>query len=171
MHPDLEKLIVLQAHDVEAKRLRDEMVALPKQVAALETKANGQFIGRELKVGRFLQRDKILEEPADFRWPVGPVVATGELSAERRAVLEPASAQPVKVRMADLEMMGSIRRVDLPIVELLEDVLENRVGEAFGQLFFYNPRVKPTPGPLVEGFRRPPLRSGLLSPSTKGQFS
>ena len=39
MHPDLEKLIVLQGHDVEAKRLRDEMVALPKQVAALETKA------------------------------------------------------------------------------------------------------------------------------------
>jgi len=39
MHPDLEKLIVLQAHDVEAKRLRDEMTALPKHVAALETKA------------------------------------------------------------------------------------------------------------------------------------
>jgi hypothetical protein len=39
MHPDLEKLIVLQAHDVEAKRLRDEMVALPKHVAVLETKA------------------------------------------------------------------------------------------------------------------------------------
>jgi predicted nucleic acid-binding Zn-ribbon protein len=39
MHPDLEKLIVLQTHDIEAKRLRDEMVALPKQVAALESKA------------------------------------------------------------------------------------------------------------------------------------
>ena len=39
MHPDLEKLIVLQAHDVEVKRLRDEMIALPKHVAALETKA------------------------------------------------------------------------------------------------------------------------------------
>jgi predicted nucleic acid-binding Zn-ribbon protein len=39
MHPDLEKLIVLQSHDVEAKRLRDEMTALPKHVAALETKA------------------------------------------------------------------------------------------------------------------------------------
>ena len=39
MHPDLEKLIALQAHDIEAKRLRDEMVALPKHVAALETKA------------------------------------------------------------------------------------------------------------------------------------
>ena len=39
MHPDLEKLIMLQAHDVEAKRLRDEMAALPKHVATLETKA------------------------------------------------------------------------------------------------------------------------------------
>jgi uncharacterized protein len=38
MHPDLEKLIVLQAHDVEAKRLRDEIAALPKHVASLETK-------------------------------------------------------------------------------------------------------------------------------------
>ena len=32
MHPDLEKLIVLQRHDVEAKQLRDELVALPKMV-------------------------------------------------------------------------------------------------------------------------------------------
>lgn len=39
MHPDLEKLIGLQAHDVEAKRLRDEMIALPKHVASLEAKA------------------------------------------------------------------------------------------------------------------------------------
>src|ERR1700677_4385492 len=39
MHPDLEKLIVLQALDLEAKRLRDEMTALPKHVAALVAKA------------------------------------------------------------------------------------------------------------------------------------
>ncbi len=39
MHPDLEKLIVLQTHDIEAKRLRDEIATLPKQVAALETRA------------------------------------------------------------------------------------------------------------------------------------
>jgi predicted nucleic acid-binding Zn-ribbon protein len=39
MHPDLEKMIVLQAHDIEAKRLRDEMTALPKHVATLEAKA------------------------------------------------------------------------------------------------------------------------------------
>jgi predicted nucleic acid-binding Zn-ribbon protein len=39
MHPDIAKLIVLQRYDAEAKRLRDEIAALPKQVAALETKA------------------------------------------------------------------------------------------------------------------------------------
>jgi predicted nucleic acid-binding Zn-ribbon protein len=38
MHPDLEKLIVLQRHDVEAKRLRDELAAVPKRVAGLEAK-------------------------------------------------------------------------------------------------------------------------------------
>jgi uncharacterized protein len=38
VHPELAKLIVLQRHDVEAKRLRDELGALPKQVAALEAK-------------------------------------------------------------------------------------------------------------------------------------
>jgi predicted nucleic acid-binding Zn-ribbon protein len=39
MHPDLEKLIALQGLDIEAKRLRDEMAALPKHVAGLQTKA------------------------------------------------------------------------------------------------------------------------------------
>ena len=39
MHPDLEKLIVLQGLDAEAKRLRDEIAALPKHVAALDAKA------------------------------------------------------------------------------------------------------------------------------------
>jgi predicted nucleic acid-binding Zn-ribbon protein len=39
MHPDLEKLMALQALDLEAKKLRDEMAALPKHVAALDTKA------------------------------------------------------------------------------------------------------------------------------------
>jgi predicted nucleic acid-binding Zn-ribbon protein len=38
VHPELAKLIVLQRHDVEAKRLKDELAALPKQVAALEAK-------------------------------------------------------------------------------------------------------------------------------------
>lgn len=59
---------------------------------ALEAEAQGQFIGRQLKVGRFLQRDKRFEEPGNLRRPIGPVVAPGELGAERRAVLQPATA-------------------------------------------------------------------------------
>ncbi len=38
MHKDLERLIVLQRLDVDAKRLKDEMAALPKMVAALAAK-------------------------------------------------------------------------------------------------------------------------------------
>jgi len=39
MHPDLAKLVVLQEFDIEAKRLRDQIAALPRQVAALELKS------------------------------------------------------------------------------------------------------------------------------------
>ncbi len=39
MHPDLAKLMELQKLDLEAKRLRDEIAALPRQVALLETRA------------------------------------------------------------------------------------------------------------------------------------
>jgi predicted nucleic acid-binding Zn-ribbon protein len=39
MHPDMEKLMALQLLDLDAKKLRDEIAALPRHVAALETKA------------------------------------------------------------------------------------------------------------------------------------
>lgn len=54
---------------------------------ALETEADVQFIGHQLKVGRFLQGDKIFEELAGLRWPIWPVVAPGELGAELCAIL------------------------------------------------------------------------------------
>ncbi len=46
---------------------------------AFETEAGGQFIRHQLKVGRFLQRDKIFEELCGLRWPIWPVATTGEL--------------------------------------------------------------------------------------------
>jgi hypothetical protein len=67
-------------------------------------------------------------------------------------------------------VLGGFCAVNLSVVKLLEDVLEKGAGEAFGQLIFSQFRMNPE-CPLVEGLRRPPLRSGLLSPSTKGQFS
>jgi len=59
---------------------------------AFETEAGGQFIRHQLKVGRFLQRDKIFKELGGLRWPIWPVATTRELGAELGAVLPPASA-------------------------------------------------------------------------------
>jgi predicted nucleic acid-binding Zn-ribbon protein len=46
MNPDLEKMIVLQAFDVEARRLSDEIAALPKRVAQLA--AEGDAASKQL---------------------------------------------------------------------------------------------------------------------------
>jgi hypothetical protein len=54
---------------------------------ALETKADVQLLGHELKMGRFLQRDKFFEELAGFRRPIWPVATAGEPSTELSAVL------------------------------------------------------------------------------------
>jgi uncharacterized protein len=59
MHPDLEKLIVLQGLDVEAKRLREEMAALPKHVAALETKAKAT-LGQRAVVVDLIAKEEVL---------------------------------------------------------------------------------------------------------------
>ena len=56
---------------------------------AFEFEAGGQFIGHQLKVGRFLQLDKIFEELAGFRRPSWPVAATGESGTELCGVLQP----------------------------------------------------------------------------------
>ena len=71
--------------------------------------------------------------------------------------------------MADVEQVGGFCAVDLPVVKLLEDELEKGTGQAFGQLFFSQLRMA-SACPLVEGLRRPPLRSGLLNPATQGSF-
>ncbi len=84
--------------------------------------------------------------------------------------LEETGAKPVKVGAADLKLKGGIRNVDQPLIELTEDLLEKQVGEAFGELFFLIAPSQTNGCPLVEGFRRPSLRSGLLNPSTKGEF-
>jgi uncharacterized protein len=59
MHPDLEKMIVLQGLDVEAKRLREEMAALPKHVAGLETKAKATVGQRAVVVGLIAKEEAL----------------------------------------------------------------------------------------------------------------
>jgi predicted nucleic acid-binding Zn-ribbon protein len=51
MHPDMERLMALQRLDVEAKRLRDEIAALPKHVGGLEAKAKTLTAQRAVVLG------------------------------------------------------------------------------------------------------------------------
>ena len=103
---------------------------------ALETQAGFQFIGHKLKVGWLLKRQELLEEADGFRRPVRPMVATRELGGEAGAFLEEAGAEPVKVGAADLELEGGLCEVDLPLIKLLEDLLEKQVGKALCDLLF-----------------------------------
>ena len=59
MHPDLAKLMELQKLDLEAKRLRDEMTALPKLVAQLETRAKAT-VGQRAVVLDLLAKEEAL---------------------------------------------------------------------------------------------------------------
>jgi len=84
------------------------------------------------------------------------------MSSEPRAILYPAATEPVKVRLADLEVTAGFDAVDLPFVELLKDMLEKGIGEAFGQLFFSQSRVEQTPAPwsrVFVGLRYAPASS------------
>jgi predicted nucleic acid-binding Zn-ribbon protein len=71
MHQDLAKLVVLQAHDVERKHLRDQIAAISRQVAALETKAKAT-VGQRAVVLDLLEKEEALRrkeesEIADLR--------------------------------------------------------------------------------------------------------
>ena len=91
------------------------------------------------------------------------------MGVELRAVAQPARAESVKECLAELEEVGGFGAVDLPVVKLLEEVLEKGAGQTFGQLFFSWFRMA-SACPWVAGLRRPPLRSGLLNPATQGSF-
>ena len=103
---------------------------------AFETEAGFQFVGQQLEVGWLLEREELLAEGPDFRRPGWPMVAAREFGGEVGAFLEKAGAQPVKVGAADLELAGGRCAVDQPRIELLQDLLEKQVGEAFGDLLF-----------------------------------
>ena len=64
------------------------------------------------------------------------MVAAGGLGGELGAVFQPPGAEPVKVGAAELEQAGGLGHVNGSLVELLEDLLEKQVGEAFGDLLF-----------------------------------
>lgn len=103
---------------------------------ALETEAGFQFVGHELEVGRLLERQELLEKGHGFGRPIGPMVPAGEFGDECGVFLEQAGAEPVKMGATDLEVVGGLRGVNRSRIELIEDLLEKQIGEAFGELLF-----------------------------------
>jgi predicted nucleic acid-binding Zn-ribbon protein len=59
VHPDLEKLMGLQRYDLEAKRLRDENLALPRMVADLEVKAKATVGQRAVVLDLIAQEESL----------------------------------------------------------------------------------------------------------------
>lgn len=59
MHPDLEKLIVLQQLDVEARHLRDEIAARPKRIADLEAKAKAASAQKATVLDRMAKEETL----------------------------------------------------------------------------------------------------------------
>lgn len=129
MHPDLEKLVVLQGHDVEAKRLRDEMMALPRHVAALETKAKatqGQravivdLIAKEEALRRRLESD-VKDQQVKIertRKHMDLATTTVQVTAFEHEI---AFAQAEVSRLEDAELESMERSEGLEAQKLLAD--------------------------------------------------
>jgi len=129
MHPDLEKLIVLQAHDLEAKRLRDEMVALPKLIATLETTAKNttgqravivELIAKEEALRRSQESDikDLQQKIARARQKVDNAVNAVQVTALEHEIT---FAEQAIARLEDAELESMERSEGLDAQKLLAD--------------------------------------------------
>lgn len=115
MHPDLAKLIDLQTHDIEAKRRRDRIAALPRQVAALDAKAKATVGQRALVLDLIAKEDalrrRIESDIADLRQKIlrtqkkidAATTTIQVTSLEHEAAF--ARAEIVRLEDAELESM------------------------------------------------------------------
>lgn len=112
MHPDLGKLIELQKLDVEARRLRDEMAALPKRVAELETKAKNVVAQRAVVLDLIAKEEALRRrqelDVKDFQAKIARVRKQMDLATTTAQVTafehEIAFAQAEVSRLEDAEL-------------------------------------------------------------------
>jgi uncharacterized protein len=115
MHPDLARLVVLQTHDVEAKRLRDQKATLIKRVAELDTRAKAT-LGQRAVIVDLIAKEEALRrseesEIADLRQKLertkkklDMTTTTAQLTAlEHEAAF--ARAEISRIEDAELESM------------------------------------------------------------------
>jgi predicted nucleic acid-binding Zn-ribbon protein len=122
MHPDLAKLMLLQAEDLEAKRLRDEMIALPRLVASLETQAKNTAAQRALVLD-LIHKEEVLrrsqesdvkdlqQKIARARQKVENATTTVQVTALEHEISF-AEAAISKLEDAELESMERSEQID-----------------------------------------------------------
>jgi hypothetical protein len=93
---------------------------------ALESEADGQFVGDKLVVGRSLERQEGLQELPDLRGPGGVMVAAGEVKSEVGRVLQPSGSQAKEVSTTDAQKLGGGVRGQVAAVESVERLVEER---------------------------------------------
>ena len=104
---------------------------------ALEGAASRQFIGDELVIGRSLERQEGFQELPHILRPSGAMVPSGEVQSEGGRVLKPEGAQTKEVGAADIEQLSGGGRVELPLVEGVQGLLQEREGDALAELMLF----------------------------------
>jgi predicted nucleic acid-binding Zn-ribbon protein len=106
MHPDLERLIVLQKHDIEARRLRDEIVALPKLVASLTSKFEA-VKGQRAVVAGLIAKEETLRrgQESDVR-DLKAKIARVKKQAELATTAVQATAYEHEIAFAESKISG-----------------------------------------------------------------
>jgi len=134
MHPDLEKLIVLQGLDLEAARLREEMASFPKRVADLAASvdaARGQLsstrekLTKEEALRRKLELDvkDHQQKAARLRKQMDVVTTTAQANALEHEI---AFAQSEITRLEDEELESMERTEQLEAAKTdAEETLAN----------------------------------------------
>ena len=129
MHEDLKKLMALQALDLEAKKLRDEMAALPKHVAALDTKAKaiaGQravvldLIAKEEALRRSQESDVKDQQAkvAKGKLKIGNAINTVQVTAFEHEI---AFAEKEISRLEEAELESMMRSEELDAQKTVAD--------------------------------------------------
>jgi predicted nucleic acid-binding Zn-ribbon protein len=130
MHADLAKLIVLQAQDIEARRLRDAMAALPKRIAALEAAAKAT-VGQRAVVLDLIQKEEAMRrrlesDVKDLQQKVERTKKKIDLATNTVQVTalehEAAFARAEIVRLEDAELEGMERSEALEAQRALADL-------------------------------------------------
>ena len=129
MHPDIQKLMELQQMDVEAKRLRDEMIALPKLVAQLATKATAT-VGQRAVVIDLIAKEEALRrrqesDVKDHQAKIAKIRKQLDLATDTKQVTafehEIAFAQGAIGKLEDEELESMERSEQLEAQKILAD--------------------------------------------------